>query len=163
MTLFHRSREGHHHALLWCLRFRHWSYNYASLTITLRTGSAWWASSTRGAGCYYCGSFGWRGSGKVEKVWVSKLEFESSVIDANCMQHSLTRSPTTTSINTLLRDSGLKNVRDPDTDVWDIKPLSSLMGSRKMESVFIPSSYIHTLFTGSHYDTWRRIVRLSLY
>lgn len=39
MTLFHRSREGHHHVLLWCLRFRHWSYNYASLTITLRTGS----------------------------------------------------------------------------------------------------------------------------
>lgn len=75
------------------------------------------------------------------------------MIDANCMQHSLTRSSTTTSINTLLRDSGLKNVRDPDTDVWDIKPLSSLMGSLEMESVFIPSSYIHTLFTGSHYDT----------
>ena len=60
---------------------------------------------------------------EVEKVWVSKLECESSVIDANCMQHSLTRSSTTTSINTLLRDSGLKNVRDSDTDVWDIKPL----------------------------------------
>ena len=28
---------------------------------------------------------------------------------------------------------------------------------------FLFVTYIHTLFTGSHYDTWRRIMRLSLY